>query len=135
MKLLGLVLLSLLLILVLTGCEAVPAPPPASAFFVARLQDCKPGDVIPARESFAPGEVPAAVFINYAGQTITVRVNNVTSGAISFNKTDYIPRDRTTAGGVSRPLPPGTYKAEILTGGTFLRSYNFSLAKPVPKKR
>lgn len=123
------------LILLLTGCEAVNAPPPASAFFIARLQDCKTGVPIPQSDNFAPGEVPAAVFVNYHGQTVTVRVHNVNSGAISWNKTEYIPQDRTTGWWSLQALPGGAYKAEMLVGGIMVQSYNFSIAKAPARRR
>jgi hypothetical protein len=127
--------IALVLLLVLAGCEAINAPPPASAFFVARLQDCKPGATIPSCENFVAGEEPAVVCVNYQRQTVTVRVNNVTTGAISWNRTEYIPQDRTTCWWSLKVLPAGTYKAEVFTGGTFLRSYTFNIARPAPRKR
>jgi hypothetical protein len=129
------VAISLGLVLVLTACESIPAPPPGSSFYAARLQDCKPGTHIPACDNFAAGEVPAIVCVNYAGRTVTIRVNNVTTGAISWNETEYIPQDRTTAWWSLKVLPAGTYNAEILTGGTFLQSYNFEMKRPNPSRR
>ncbi len=123
------------LALTLTACDTIPTRPPASSFFAARLQDCKAGTYIPSREIFAPGEVPALVCLNYAGRTVTLRVNNVSSGAIFWNHTEYLPVDRTSAWWSLKTLPAGTYKAEILEGGTLLQGYNFEIARPTPVRR
>ncbi len=121
--------------LMLPGCDSIPTRPPASSFFVARLQDCKGETYIPPRENFAPGEVAALVCINYAGRTVTLRVNNISTGAISWNRTEYLPVGRTKCWWSLNTLPGGTYRAEILDGGTLLQSYNFEIARPTPSPR
>ena len=69
--------ISLGLAFVLAGCNIIPSRPPASSFFAARLQDCKPEAEIPPWDNFAAGEVPALVLVNYAGRTVTIRVNGI----------------------------------------------------------
>ncbi len=127
--------ISLGLALALTGCGIIPTRPPASSFFVARLQDCKSEAPIPPRDKFAAGEVPAIVLVNYAGRTVTIRVNDAISGAMFWHNTGYLPQDRATAWWSLKTLPTGTYKAELVMGGTVLQTCEFEVNNPVSKGR
>ena len=71
------VAISLGVAFVLAGCNIIPTRPPASSFFVARMQDCKSEAEIPSWDNFAAGEVPALVLVNYAGRSVPIRVNGV----------------------------------------------------------
>ncbi len=121
--------------LALTGCNIIPSRPPGSSFFAARVQDCKPGAVIPARDHFAAGDVPAMVLVNYAGRTVTIRVTDAVTGTIFYNNTVYVPQDRTTAWWSVKTLLTGTYKAELLMEGSFLQSCTFAVDSPSAKPR
>ncbi len=127
--------LSLGLALTLTGCNIIPTRPPASDFFAARLQDCKPGAEIPPRDNFPAGDVPAIVLVNYAGRTVTIRVNGAIGGAMFWNHTAYVAQGRATAWWSLESLPTGTYKAELWMGGTFLQSCEFAVDNPAPGRR
>ena len=126
--------ISLGLAFVLAGCNIIPARPPAGSFFAARLQDCKPEAEIPPRDNFAAGEVPAIVLVNYAGRTVTIRVNTA-AGAMFWFDTVYVPQDRTTAWWSLETLPTGLYKAELVMEGTFLQSCSFAVNNPTPRRR
>jgi len=126
--------ISLGLAFVLAGCNIIPTRPPASSFFAARLQDCKPGTEIPPRDNFAAGEVPAIVLVNYAGRTVTIRVNDV-AGATFWFDTVYVPQDRVTAWWSLETLPTGLYKAELVMEGTILQTCGFGVNNPTPRQR
>jgi hypothetical protein len=118
----------------ITGCEELKGPRPNNGLFMARLQDCKPGD-IPACENFKPGETPAAVVYHRPGQTVTVRVSSLDSGSIFFNETLYLPRDRMTNWWAIKGLIGGSYTAELLSGNALLQSCLFNVAGAPAKKR
>jgi hypothetical protein len=120
---------------VLTGCEIIPTRPPASSFFAARLQDCKPGAEIPPRDKFAAGEVPAIVLVNYAGRTVTIRVNDAITGRTFYNNTVYVPQDRAMAWWSINNLVTGSYKAELVMEGTRLQTCDFAVDNPTPERR
>ncbi len=109
-------------------------PTPNNGLYIARLQDCKPGE-IPACDNFKPGETPAAVVYFLPGQTVTVRVTSLDNGSIVFNETGYLPRNRMTNCWAIKGLTGGSYKAELLTGNTLRQSFNFSVAEPPAKAR
>jgi hypothetical protein len=120
---------------VFMGCEIIPTRPPASNFFVARLQDCKLGAEIPPRDQFAAGEVPTLVVVNYAGRTVTIRVNDAITGRSFYNNTVYVPQDRPTAWWSINNLPTGSYKAELVMEGTLLQTCEFAVDNPTPARR
>jgi len=126
--------MSSVLALALMGCNIIPTRPPASSFFAARLQDCKPEAVISPRDNFAAGEVPAIVLVNYAGRTVTIRVSNI-AGVMLWNNTVYVPQDRPAAWWSLEALPTGAYKAELVMEGTFLQSCRFEVNNPTPTRR
>ena len=119
---------------VLAGCNIIPTRPPASSFFVARLQDCKSEAEIPSWDNFAAGEVPALVLVNYAGRTVTIRVNDV-SGSMVWFDTVYVPQGRATAWWSLETLPTGLYKAELVMEGTLLQTVGFGVNNPTPTRR
>jgi hypothetical protein len=120
---------------VLMGCEIIPTRPPASSFFVARLQDCKVGAVIPPRDHFAAGEVPTVVLVNYAGRTVTIQVSDATTGRSVYNNTVYVPQDRPTVWWSITNLLTGSYKAELVMEGTRLQTCEFAVDNPTPARR
>jgi len=124
----------LCLAMALTGCEEMKGPRPNNGLYIARLQDCKPGDIA-ACDNFKPGETPAAVAYYLPGQTVTVRVSRQDDETIVFNETTYLPRDRMTNWWAIKGLTGGSYKAELLTGNTLRQSCNFSVAAPAKKGR
>ena len=126
--------ISLGLAFVLAGCNIIPTRPPASRFFTARLQDCKPEAEIPPRDNFAAGEVPAIVLVNYAGRTVTIRVNDV-AGAMFWFDTVAVPQDRATAWWSLETLPTGLYKAELVMEGTLLQTCDFGVKNSTPRRR
>jgi hypothetical protein len=134
MKTVRWIAISLGLAFVLAGCNIIPTRPPASSFFAARLQDCKPEAEIPPRDNFAAGEVPAIVLVNYAGRTVTIRVNDVTGAMFWFN-TVNVPQDRATAWWSLETLPTGLYKAELVMEGTLLQTCDFGVNNPTPRRR
>ncbi len=128
------IVISLGLAFVLAGCNIIPTRPPGSAFFAARLQDCKPKAEIPPRDHFAAGEVPAIVLVNYAGRTVTIRVNDV-SGVMVWFDTVYVPQEDATAWWSLKTLPTGLYKADLVMEGTVLQSCSFEVNNPTPRRR
>ena len=126
--------ISLGLAFVLAGCDTIPTRPPASSFFAARLQDCKPEAEIAPWDNFAAGEVPAIVLVNYAGRTVTIRVNDV-SGSMVWFDTVYVPQGRATAWWSLETLPTGLYKADLVMEGTLLQSCSFEVNNPTPRRR
>jgi hypothetical protein len=119
----------------LTGCNIIPSRPPGGRFFAARAQDCKPGAEIPYRDNFAAGEVPAMVLVNYAGRTVTIRVNDAITGTMFYNNTVYVPENRTTVWWNVETLITGTYEAELLMGGTLVQTCHFAVNNPTPRRR
>ena len=126
--------ISLGLAFVLAGCNIIPTRPPGSSFFAARLQDCKSKAEIPPRNNFAAGEVPAIVLVNYAGRTVTIRVNDV-GGAMVWFDTVYVPQAGATAWWSLETLPAGLYKADLVMEGTLLQTCSFQVNNPTPRRR
>ena len=117
-----------------TSCEEMTGARPHNGLYIARLQDCKLGDIA-ACDNFNPGETPAAVVYCAPGQTVTVRVSSLDNGSIVFNETNYLPTDRMTNWWAIKGLTGGSYKAELLTGNTLRQSFHFSVAKTPVKER
>ena len=126
--------ISLGLAFVLAGCNIIPTRPSGSRFFAARLQDCKPKAEIHPRNNFAAGEVPAIVLVNYAGRTVTIRVNDV-SGAMVWFDTVYVPQTGATAWCSLETLSTGLYKADLVMEGILLQSCSFEVNNPTPRRR
>ena len=98
------------------------------------FHNCKPKAEIPPRDHFAAGEVPAIVLVNYAGRTVTIRVNDV-GGAMVWFDTVYVPQEGAAAWWSLETLPAGLYKADLVMEGTLLQSCSFQVNNLTPSWR
>ena len=111
----------------LIGCATPPLA--RQSMFMARLQDVDGRSVPQSRDNFGPGEVPTAVLSGYNGQTVTIDVYSLNSGAHIKRFTDYVPREHTLRWHQMPDLPNGSFKIHLSVEGNVVASSNFNVAR------
>jgi hypothetical protein len=113
--------------------EQIPAkhqePVHKQELIMTRFQDIQSGKRPPSYDNFGPGEVPSVYLNNFDGQTVTIKIYNVSTGdLITQFKSTYIPAYNAQYWMLD-DLPSGSYKASVLVGAEEMDSQLFNVSK------
>ena len=114
--------LILLVALIFTSCGPKPNVPgheqvsvKKQELIMTRFQDIQSGQVRPNYDHFGPGEVPCVYLNGFGGQAATIKIYNVSTGALIATRTTSISKNMNHYWQLS-DLPSGSYRADVSVG-------------------
>lgn len=89
--------------------------PSQHGLIVTRLQDVVPGRIPRETDTFGRGEIPTFFIHGYGGETVTLEIRDLRTGAVMMSETRYVSRG--TDWYPTFTLPSGSYRATLAVSG------------------
>ncbi len=128
------ILLISLSIFTISSCAPAPkskslpsVQKPKSSFHTTDFREVDKNPI--PKDNFGPGEVPTLFLRNYNGQTVSIKIYSISTGALVKTINNYVPKDHNWRWYRLTDLANDSFKAELSVSGIVKESYLFGVSR------